>query len=139
MHFSAVLATCVVSVVAQIDLYEYGTNATASTSDGCTAALKESLNCEPYLLTLSMSDYYGPVGNGSFQDQLCSEGCGAALATYHSSVAQQCAEDVEPWDGVPAVWAGDVLWATWNRTCLRDPNTNKYCTGACPNLYIMLQ
>jgi hypothetical protein len=130
MKFGAIFViTVVASVMAQIDLYEYGTNATASISDGCTSALTKELNCDPYLFTLSMSDYFGPVGNETFQDQLCDEGCGRALEAYHSSVEQQCAGDIEPWDGIPAVWAGDVLWSTRNRTCLKDPKTNTYCTG----------
>ncbi|KAJ5951266.1 uncharacterized protein N7479_009679 [Penicillium vulpinum] len=135
---SILFVTHLASVFAQIDLYEYGINATALISDGCTSALRKELDCDPFLVTLSMSDYFGQVGNETFQDQLCDDGCGNALEAYHSSVKQQCAGDVEPWDGVPAVWAGDVLWSTWNRTCLKDPKTNTYCTDAIGDIQTVL-
>ncbi|KAK9646497.1 hypothetical protein HCH54_005237 [Aspergillus fumigatus] len=114
---------------AQINIYEYGTNATAAISDGCNAALSKVLDCDPYLFSLSTTDYFGPISNDTFQDQLCVDSCRTSLETYHNAVQQQCANDPPPWDGIPAVWVGDILRSTFNRSCLTDPASGNYCTN----------
>jgi hypothetical protein len=98
---------------AQINKYEYGTNTTAKISDGCNTALSKVLDCDPYLFSLATTDYFGPIGNDTFQDQLCVASCRTSLETYHNTVHQQCANDPQPWDGIPAVWVGDILWSTF--------------------------
>lgn len=116
-------------VEAQIQLYQYGVNASTMISDACSSTLARTLDCDPYLYTLATIDFFGPLGNDSFQDALCESACGASLGAYHTAVEDQCANDPDPWNGVPAVWAGDILWSTYNRTCLKDPDTGRYCTG----------
>ncbi|EAW07585.1 LysM peptidoglycan-binding domain-containing protein [Aspergillus clavatus NRRL 1] len=125
-------------VAAQIQLYQYGLNSTATLSAGCSTALKATLQCDPYLYTLATNDHFGSLGNKTFQDQLCQGACGTSLTTYHNTVVEKCASDPQPWDGVPAVWAGDILWATYNRTCLKDPKTNVYCTEEIGDIQTLL-
>ncbi|KAI5291815.1 hypothetical protein KEM54_006392 [Ascosphaera aggregata] len=115
-------------VAAKIQIYKYGLNSTETLSDGCTEALKSALNCDPYLQSLAASDYYGPVGNDTLQDSLCVESCGSSLSKYHHDTQKACANDPQPWDGIPAVWVGDIYWATYNRTCLKDAKGD-YCTN----------
>lgn len=116
-------------VEAQFQLYPNGTGSTANLSEECATALDATINCDPYIQYLASNDYYGSLGNSTLQDSLCSAPCGASLASYHSNVALKCANDPQPWPGVPAVWTGDVMWATYNRTCLKDPATGAYCVG----------
>ena len=116
-------------VEAQFQLFPNGTGSTVDLSEGCTAALNAPINCDPYIQYLASNDYYGSLGNATLQDSLCSAQCGASLESYHSNVALTCANDPQPWPGVPAIWTGDVIWATYNRTCLKDPATGAYCIG----------
>lgn len=62
------------------------------------------------------------------QDALCDPRCGVSLANYHSDVSSACASDVQPFDGLPATYFGDVAAATYNLTCLTDSSTGEYCT-----------
>ncbi|PKX91129.1 LysM peptidoglycan-binding domain-containing protein [Aspergillus novofumigatus IBT 16806] len=133
--FVALVAT---PVVGQINLYQYGLNSSATLSAACSNALEATLQCDPYLYTLATIDHFGPLGNDTFQDQLCQSACGTSLTMYHNTVSEQCAKDPQPWDGIPAVWAGDILWATYNRTCLKDPKTGLYCTNEIGNIQTML-
>ena len=117
------------SIKAQFQLFPNGTQSTANLSQGCITALNTTITCDPYIQQLAATDYYGSLGNATLQDSVCAAGCGASLASYHTQVAAACSSDPEPWSGIPAVWVGDVIWATHNRTCLKDPTTGRYCVG----------
>lgn len=93
LRFVALVAA---PVAAEIQIYKYGLNSTATLSNGCTEALKVALNCDPYLQSLAAIDYYGPVGNDTLQDALCAASCGASLSEYHDSVHKTCANDPQP-------------------------------------------
>ena len=116
-------------VAAQFQLFPNGTHSTANLSQGCTTALNAVINCDPYIQYLVSNDYYGSLGNTTLQSSVCAAGCGASLASYHANVALACTSDPQPWLGIPAFWTGDVIWATYNRTCLKDPATGAYCVG----------
>jgi hypothetical protein len=115
--------------MAQISLYSSGIFNDATISAGCTSALNKALACDPYWIELTSADLYTPLGSNSTQDTLCSNACRTSLATYHNAVASACAHDPNPWSGIPATWASDAIWSTFNRTCLKDPVSNIYCTG----------
>ncbi|KAH9478590.1 LysM domain-containing protein [Psilocybe cubensis] len=114
-------------VHAQFNLFVDGTQAVSDISQGCTTALNATINCDPYLQQLVSDDYYGSLNNATLQNSVCAASCGISLKSYHNTVASACANDPQPWDGVPAVWAGDVIWAAYNQTCLKDPTTGAYC------------
>lgn len=117
-------------VQAQFILFVDGTQAILDISQGCTTALNATINCDPYLQQLVSDDYYGSLNNATLQNSVCAASCGTSLKSYHTAVATACANDPQPWDGVPAVWAGDVIWAAYNQTCLKDPTTGAYCVGS---------
>lgn len=116
-------------VVAQFQLFPNGTQSTANLSQGCITALNDTINCDPYIQYLVSNDYYGSLGNATLQNSVCAAGCGESLASYHANIALACTNDPQPWPGIPASWTGDVIWATYNRTCLKDPATGAYCVG----------
>jgi hypothetical protein len=125
-----VVATLLIPFIqAQFQLFPNGTQSTVNLSQGCIAALNATITCDPYIQQLVATDYYGSLGNASLQDSVCAAGCGTSLASYHDDVAAACSSDPLPWSGIPAVWTGDVIWATYNRTCLKDPSTGQYCVG----------
>ena len=40
-----------------------------------------------------------------------------------------CADNSKPWDGVPANYYGDLVWAQYNLTCIKDAKSNEWCSG----------
>ena len=75
------------------------------------------------------SDFYGTVGNDTDQDSFCNPNCGTSLSSYRSSVAAACANDPQPFDGIPATYWADSASSAWNSLCLKNPSTGQYCTG----------
>lgn len=122
-----VAALLIPFIQGQIQIFPNGTQSTVDLTQGCTSASTATIACEPYIQRLA-TDYYGSLGNATLQNTICAAGCGSSLASYHARVAAACASAPQPWPGIP-VWAGDVLWATYNRTFLKDPSTGRYCVG----------
>lgn len=106
-----------------------GTLYTGFVSTLCASQINATIDCYDYLLPLATSDFFGPLGNDTLQDAICSGTCGTSLRTYRDRVVRFCPNGQQPWLGYPPTWVGDMLWATYNRTCLTDPQTGEYCTG----------
>ena len=105
------------------------TSTTVTLSQLCVTAMEASLSCDPYLQLLANQDYYGSMEDSSLQSSLCNPACGSALSSYHASVTSACRSDPQPWQGLPAGWYGDMLWAAYNQTCLKDKTSEFYCNG----------
>lgn len=105
------------------------TSTTVTLSQLCVAAMEASLSCDPYLQLLANQDYYGSMEDSSLQTSICNPACGSALSSYHASVTSACRSDPQPWQGLPAEWYGDMLWAAYNQTCLMDRTSDFYCNG----------
>ncbi|KAL8764772.1 MAG: hypothetical protein Q9194_006850 [Teloschistes cf. exilis] len=132
LHTVLLLAGC---VLADVQLYPNNTLITSNTiSQACHDAMNANLACDPYLVNLATNNYYGSLGDTSLQNSVCDTKCGTALSTYHNSVHQACAQDEDPWLGVPASYYGDLVFAQYNLTCLRDSQTNEFCNDYISNL-----
>jgi hypothetical protein len=96
-------------------------------SSACSNALAANITCPDFLL--------GYVGLNSFLSSdtttslICDLDCTNSIKDYHYDVAAACANDMQPWAGIPATYWGDVVWGYTNRTCLKDPGTGDYCSG----------
>lgn len=95
-------------------------------TSACLTALQSTVQCDQSLETVSGSDYYFGIDNGT-QSSLCTDACEESLSSYHESVSNACAGQDQPWDGYPANYFGDLLWATYNYSCLADPKTGSSC------------
>jgi len=124
-----VLGALLTGINAQFQLFPNGTQSTENLSQGCITALGATITCDPYIQHLVATDFYGSLGNATLQSSVCEAACGASLASYHTGVVTACSNDPQPWPGIPAFWAGDVAWAAYNKTCLKDPATGLYCVG----------
>ncbi|TFK33710.1 hypothetical protein BDQ12DRAFT_670041 [Crucibulum laeve] len=113
-------------VQAQFKLFPNSTHSTANLSQGCITVLNATINCDSYIQQLVLNDYYGSLSNVTLQDSVCSAACSMSLGSYHNGAVTACASNPQPWPGVPAVWAGNAIWALYNRTCLKDPTTEAY-------------
>ncbi|KAI4100464.1 MAG: hypothetical protein L6R37_005454 [Teloschistes peruensis] len=99
-------------VLADVQLYPNNTLITSNTiSQACHDAMNANLACDLYLVNLATNNYYGSLGDTSLQNSVCDTKCGTALSTYHNSVHQACAQDEDPWLGVPANYYGDLVFA----------------------------
>ncbi|KAL8918130.1 MAG: hypothetical protein Q9172_005557 [Xanthocarpia lactea] len=110
------------SALAQLDLYAGGLFLDNVVSSQCSSAINAQISCDPYLISLTSADSFGALNDTSLQASICTDTCGEALSTYHKVVTTACAQDLQPWDGLPAEWAGDAIWATppHTRIMVRD-------------------
>lgn len=134
-----VLAFALVGVNAQSDdsslvIFEPGLIANSSDAaaegtlaPGCIAAMEQKISCNPYLRSMVVADEFGALPS-SIREAVCSVNCSESLEKYHSSVQSACAGSPQPWDGTPAVFYGDQIWAQYNISCFKDSNGN-YCPG----------
>lgn len=99
-----------------------------SLSDGCTAALESSISCNQWLQDNASDDSYSFL-NDTALDTLCAPSCEPSIRSYRSKVVSACQKDPEPFDGLPAVYFIDVIWASYNLTCLKNPESGDYCNG----------
>lgn len=98
-------------------------------STACSSAILGEVSCLDDLLTYTYADAFYPLGNTTYQQQLCNAGCGSSLAEYVENVTSACAGQPEPFDGLPATYYGNWAWSTWNLTCLQDAKSGNYCIG----------
>lgn len=108
-----------------------GTVANSSLADltaQCINAMESTVQCDDNLNSLAAADYYMEVDATNLQS-ICSQSCSTSLAAYNQNVASACAGEPEAWSGYPATYFGNVLWASWNMTCLSDPTTGQSCMG----------
>ena len=97
-------------------------------SANCVSAAQATVACDPYLNILSSGNLIVNMNN-TILDALCTASCGSSLASYHHKVIDACKSDPEPWQGIPVQFYGDVVWSTYNQTCLKDPKSGEYCSG----------
>ncbi|KKK25242.1 hypothetical protein ARAM_003183 [Aspergillus rambellii] len=103
------------------------TSQTANISSGCATALQASLSCDPYLTYVMTSNFYGTVGNSTLHQEFCSTACSTDLADYRADVAASCANDPQPFDGLPATYWADWAISAFDHVCMKDASTGDYC------------
>lgn len=130
------IAASIISIVAAQDSYFFpnGTfNPDTNVSTTCASALQAPIDCLTDVMTIATTDTFFPYSNNTYKDTLCNKNCGSALKTYVRRVQGACANDPQPFTGLPATYYGNFAWASWNLTCLQDPTSGKYCIGIGPN------
>ncbi|QIW94574.1 hypothetical protein AMS68_000092 [Peltaster fructicola] len=100
----------------------------SAVSSGCIQAMEAPLDCDQYLTYVMTSDYWGSIGNETFQKSFCRDSCGTGLSKYVSSVQSACANDPQPFPGYPAAYWGESAQAAWTQMCLKDSSTGQYCS-----------
>ena len=87
---SLLLAIIATTGYCQLTLYPNGTQSTTTLSTGCSTAIREYLDCDPYLQGLAETNYYGSLNDIALQTSICNPACGSALEIYHSSISSSC-------------------------------------------------
>ena len=127
------LSLLIRTAVADLQLYPNNTLTPSNTlSPSCLSAMNATIACDPYLVSLAATDYFGSLNDDDLQTSVCAPTCGSSLSKYHSSVKEACSKDPVPWDGVSAIYYGDFIWAQYNLTCIRDPASKQWCNGIHP-------
>lgn len=96
-------------------------------SEACLQALQLPINCSESSAYYPNDDYAGPFMSNIQQD-FCGSSCSKSLHSISSAIHSACHGSPDPWENRPAAFGVDRLWAYQNRTCLKDPVSNEYCT-----------
>ncbi|KXG46668.1 Pectin lyase fold/virulence factor [Penicillium griseofulvum] len=104
-------------------------------SASCITALAERIECDLYLRTFTEPSYHGSLNNDTLTDSICDTSCGVSLSKWFKSVSQNCA--TYNITGAVAPLLGGRLWAGYNETCLRDPDTDEYCNDVIENFTLV--
>ncbi|EPE06530.1 hypothetical protein F503_02658 [Ophiostoma piceae UAMH 11346] len=111
------------------NIVEPGTIANGSSqtiSSDCMSAVEATVLCDSQLSLIAGSDYFMEQ-DPSTLEAICTASCASSLADYHHNVAAKCSGQPEAWPGYPATYFGDLVWSSYNLTCLADPTTGSSC------------
>lgn len=95
--------------------------------DDCVTALSATIKCEDTVFSFWEPSYHGSLGDIELTNAVCDSGCGKSLASWFHNVQTYCAG--HPLSNYPAELYAGNMWAGWNETCYRDPNSGLYCNG----------
>ncbi|GAQ09970.1 glucan 1,3-beta-glucosidase [Aspergillus lentulus] len=96
-------------------------------SSTCKASLTRLVECHDQVYMLRALQWRGSMHNDTLTDLMCDKTCGQSLQAWLESVSVDCAREH---DHVVLSEPGGIVWAGWNETCVKDPNTGKYCGDA---------
>ncbi|KAL2811038.1 pectate lyase superfamily protein-domain-containing protein [Aspergillus granulosus] len=91
----------------------------------CRTSMTQRIDCHDETYLLQGRSWKGGLGNDTLSDLVCSPGCEASIASWFNGVAGNCATEKER--ALIPTRLGGQLWAGWNETCLKDPDTDRYC------------
>ncbi|KAL2759071.1 glycoside hydrolase family 55 protein [Sodiomyces alcalophilus JCM 7366] len=93
--------------------------------DTCKTALSAKILCDFWVSMFDEPAYRGTLYNKTLTDSVCDPGCGESLQSWFDNVDEACHGYSISAD-VPTLHGGR-MWAGYNETCLKDPNSGEYC------------
>ena len=106
-----------------------GFGSSTTISQSCVAALNSTINCDPGLRILALTDaYLSPNSTGKAAD-LCAPSCNSSLTVYHSNVMAQCGSSPIIDSQLQNTYMGDLFQDYYDLVCTKDPGTGQYCVG----------
>jgi hypothetical protein len=93
----------------------------------CRTSMTQRIDCHDQVYLLQGHTWKGGLNNDTLSDLVCSAGCEASIASWFNGVLRNCATDKER--ALIPTRLGGQMWAGWNETCLKDPETDRYCGG----------
>lgn len=100
----------------------------SSFTPACTSALQQNVTaCNNATL---LYPGYGDISSNVTLNNICTTSCSNALAQYHTNIAQQCAGASLNLTGLgePMTYLVDIIWNSFNSTCLTDSATGEFCS-----------
>ncbi|KAF2018021.1 carbohydrate-binding module family 50 protein [Aaosphaeria arxii CBS 175.79] len=115
------------AVVPGFPLAEQGSFSDFGLSTSCEQSLYQILKCDNYTAALADPVYHGSLNDIAMTDVVCDAGCSDSLRTIRRRVNGACASTPELFPGYPVIALIDSIWGGWNETCIKDPESGKYC------------
>ncbi|KAL4962958.1 pectin lyase-like protein [Aspergillus stella-maris] len=103
----------------------------SSFSEECVNALSATIKCEETVFSFWEPSYHGSLGDIELTDAVCDSSCGDSLSTWFHNAQTYCSG--YSLANYPAEMYGGNMWAGWNETCYRDPDTGFYCNEVIRN------
>ncbi|GKT46029.1 putative glucan endo-1,3-beta-glucosidase btgC [Colletotrichum spaethianum] len=91
----------------------------------CKTALSAKVLCDFWVSMFEEPGYRGTLGNKTLTDSVCDSGCGKSLQSWFDNVNAGC-QGYNISGEIPTLHGGRI-WAGYNETCLKDPETGLYC------------
>ncbi|KAI9043568.1 putative 1,3-beta glucanase [Aspergillus affinis] len=99
----------------------------SSVSTACVTAMTRLVDCHEQTYMLIDLRWRAGLQNDALSDLVCVKTCGKSIQAWFEAVSLDCADYKE--ENVLLTKPGGILWAGWNETCLKDPDTGQYCGG----------
>ena len=96
-------------------------------SSACGTAMTRTIECHDHTYMFDDMKWRAGLQNDPLSDLVCDKTCGESIQAWFESVSLNCADHQK--DNVVLTKPGGILWAGWNETCLKDPDTDRYCGG----------
>ncbi|KAF3811700.1 hypothetical protein GCG54_00014449 [Colletotrichum gloeosporioides] len=98
---------------------------TQNVPETCKTALSAKVPCDFWLSMFEEPGYRGTLGNKTLTNSVCDSGCGKSLQSWFDNVNAGCqAYNIS---GEIPTLHGRRMWAEYNETCLKYPETGLYC------------
>lgn len=106
-------------------------------SSTCKTAMTRLIECADETYSFLQPAWPQAYGNDTLADLVCDSHCEISIKTWYDDVTTYCSEFNTKQDVMN--YRGGILWAGWNQTCLRDPDSGSYCGGISPCIFLFLQ
>ncbi|KZN94210.1 Glucan 1,3-beta-glucosidase [Penicillium chrysogenum] len=108
-------------------LYEdqYDANLLNTLPSSCQSALTQVIDCPDDAQKFQVARWYGGFENDTLTGQVCSAECEVSIKSWFDHVTDNCASVDQT--NFPLTLRGGRFWASWNQSCVKDPDTGKYC------------
>ncbi|RGP68829.1 hypothetical protein FSPOR_5035 [Fusarium sporotrichioides] len=100
------------------------------TNKACNKALEADVKCDKFLPLLLEEYPEWTQEKIELADSICTDTCYDSLQSWFDTVTHACDEGEDNFlvlDKVSHTGLGGELWRSWNETCVKDPQTGRYC------------
>ncbi|KAF7553491.1 hypothetical protein G7Z17_g3623 [Cylindrodendrum hubeiense] len=119
--FGLFLGTGAFTIYDATDLEHY------NIGDACVKALSADVACNPYIRSFMRLGYQGSLENVTLTDEICVDTCSGSLREWFGTVSSDCTGETFGSSASVPTRSGGYIWAGWNETCIKDPETEEYC------------
>ncbi|KAG9251359.1 pectate lyase superfamily protein-domain-containing protein [Emericellopsis atlantica] len=101
----------------------------------CSSALTEVIRCDNRTEVFQEPGLHSWLGSKEETDIVCDASCEESLSNWFQTVSVAC-DGYKISDALPTLLGGRI-WAGYNETCLKDPETGKYCGEIIDNFQLV--
>lgn len=98
-------------------------------SSTCKTAMTRLIECADETYSFLQPAWPQAYANDTLADMVCDSSCELSIKTWYDDVTTYCNQFDTKQDVMN--YRGGILWAGWNQTCLKDPDSESYCGSVC--------